>query len=123
MHVDWSIPDDQPMCLHVLHALQKLMQDKDTSLFPYLISGVPPGFEAISPSTCFPLSSSSPADEVPMLNVHSSNWSSAEDHPEDVQPLIDEEVKQGWVMPCDGTIEDAQNQWPESLREVGAGIK
>ena len=112
VHVDWSIPDDQPMCLHVLHAVQKLLQDKDTALFPYLISGVPTGFdEAILPSQCFPLTSPT-ADEVPMLSVHFSNWSSAEEHPEEVKPLIDEEVKQGWVMPFDGTLEDAQSHWP-----------
>ena len=113
VHVDWGIPDAQPMHLHVLHDLQKLMHDNDTSLFPYLINGVPTGFdEAILPSTCFPLNPSSTSDEVPMLSVHFSNWSSAEEHPEDVLPLIEEEVKQGWVMPFDGTLEDAQIQWP-----------
>ncbi len=96
VQVDWRIPDDQPMYLHILHALQKLMQDKDTSLFPYLICGVPTGFDdAISPSNCFPLNSSSNTDDVPMLSVHFSSWSSSEEHPNDVIPLIEEEVKQG----------------------------
>ena len=113
LHVDWGIPDDQPMHLHVLHALQSLMRDKDTSLFPYLINGVPTGFDtAITPSSCFPSISPSPTDEAPMLSVRFSNWSSAEEHPEDVQPLIEEEIKKGWVMPSEGTIEDAQIQWP-----------
>ena len=116
VQADWRIPYDQPMCLHVLYALQKLMQDKDTSLFPYLMCGVPTGFDdAISPSNCFPLNSSSPTDDVPMLRVHFSNWSSAEEHPDDVMPLIEEEVKQGWVMPFEGTLEDAQVRWPAGV--------
>ena len=88
---------------YILHALQKLMHDENIS-FLYLIRSVPIGFdEAISPSTCFPSFDPSSIDEAFVLSIHFSNWSSAEDQPKDVQPLIDEEVKQGRVIQFEGT--------------------
>ena len=39
---NWSIREHQPMHLHILAALQQIMQDPDTSLFPSLLEGVGP---------------------------------------------------------------------------------
>ena len=52
---DWSVPADQPICLHVLKQLCQCMDDPDTAVFPYLIEGVPIGTDTpILPSNCFP---------------------------------------------------------------------
>ena len=54
--VNWDIPADQPMHLHILHSLQKILDDPDVALFPYLLDGVPTGFdEPIRASNCFPV--------------------------------------------------------------------
>ena len=50
-----------------------------------------------------------------MLSVHHTNWQSAEDDPDTVQELIQKEVDSGWVVPFDGTIEDAQCAFPDGL--------
>ena len=65
------------------------MEDPDTELFPYLIEGVPLGInENIAPSKCFPLQPPSTEFDPPLLSVHHTNWSSAEDDPETVRELI-----------------------------------
>ena len=52
--VDWSIPQDQPYCLHALSALSSALQDCDISLFGALLQGVPTGFKQDIPlSGCF----------------------------------------------------------------------
>lgn len=107
--VSWDIPSDQPMHLHILYSLQKILGDPDVALFPYLLEGVPTGFDGpIQPSNCFPLSQPDESAESPLLSVHHCNWSSAEDHPDEVRALIDEEVKNGWVTPFHGSLSDAQ---------------
>jgi hypothetical protein len=85
------------------------MHDPDVSLFPYLIAGVPLGIdEDIQPSLCFP---SNPPDnpyDPPLLSIHHTNWQSAEDAPDTVQELIDQEIVAGWVSQFPGTMEEAQ---------------
>ena len=52
--IDWSIPPDQPYCLHALSALSSALQDCDISLFGALLQGVPTGFKQDIPlSGCF----------------------------------------------------------------------
>ena len=123
--VNWDIPSDQPMHLHILHSLQKILGDPDVALFPYLLEGVPTGFDGpIQSSNCFPLSQPDDSAESPLLSVHHCNWSSAEDHPDEVRALIDEEVKNGWVTPFHGSLADAQEQWPlgGGRRQAGTGV-
>jgi len=72
---DWSVPDDQQLCLFILQKLCLCMQDPDTALFPYLIEGVPLGIdEEIQPSKCFPMQTSDLPFEPPLLSVHHTNW-------------------------------------------------
>ena len=93
---DWAVPADEQLCLHIVQALCHCMQDPDVSLFPYLISGVPPGIdEDIHPSKCFPLNPTDSQFDPPLLSVHHTNWQSAEDDPETVQELIQKEVDSG----------------------------
>ncbi len=99
---DWSIPSDQAMHLFILQSFQRITEDKDTSLFGYLIDGVPTGFDKpIEPSHCFPLNTDESSMET-SLSIHHVNWASAEDDMDIVQDLVREEVNQGWVSPFHG---------------------
>ena len=103
---NWEIPHDQPMHLHILSSLCQIMEDKDTTLFPYLIGGVPVGIEeTISRSFCFPPSKPKNPDDNPLLSVHHCNWQSAEDNPDDVSSLIQKEIDEQWVEEFHGTLE------------------
>ena len=92
------------------------MQDPDSDLFPFLISGVPLGInEDILPSKCFPLNPTDTPYDPPLLSVHHTNWQSAEDDPTTVQELINKEVDAGWVEPFHGTLEEAQIHFGHGL--------
>ena len=113
---DWSIPKDQNIALFILQRLCQCMGDPDTELFPYLVEGVLLGInESIAPSRCFPLQPASPEFDPPLLSVHHTNWSSAEDDPEIVNELIQKEIDSGWVEQFQGTVEDAQQFFENGL--------
>ena len=120
---DWSVPKDQQLCLVILQKLCMCMQDPDTALFPYLIEGVPLGIdEEIQPSHCFPIQVSDTPFEPPLLSVHHTNWQSAEDEPSIVMELIQKEIDAGWVVPFDGTMEDAQVFFQDGLAVGKLGL-
>ena len=109
---NWTIPADQPMHLFILQSFQRITEDKDTSLFGYLIDGVPTGFDkAIEPSHCFPLNTDESSSDT-LLSVHHVIWASPEDNMDIVQDLVREEVSQGWVSPFNGDLAAAQDKWP-----------
>ena len=109
---NWDIRAHQPMCLHILHCLNALMRDPDQSLFPALLEGVGTGFQQDIPaSNCFPLNNSDETDEPP-LSAHLSNWQSAEDDIALTTELVQQEIDKGWVFPFEGTLADAQQQYP-----------
>ena len=120
---NWEIPTDQPMHLHILSSLCRIMDDKDTTLFPYLTGGVPVGIEeTISRSFCFPPSKPKNPDENPLLSIHHCNWQSAEDNPEDVSSLIQKEIDEQWVEEFHGSLEDAQERWPKGVAVGKLGL-
>ena len=97
-----QVDDGQPYCLHGLHALQTLsllIMDKDTSLFPCLIEGVPTGFDKNIPkSNVFaPRESDSTIDAE--LLLCEGNWSSAEANPDLLRQLVAKEVEAGHLVP------------------------
>ena len=113
---DWSVPDGQQICLHILHQLSQCMGDLDLAIFPYLLEGVPIGSDVpITPSNCFPLQPTPEDYDPPLLSVHHTNWASAEESPEVVQSLIDKEVDAGWVQKFPGTLEEAQSHFEHGL--------
>ena len=66
--VDWTISPDQPMHLHILHAMSRHMNDPDVAIFPYLFGGVPIGIDTtIVPSHCFPLVETTDSDDNTLL--------------------------------------------------------
>ena len=109
---NWEVRTHQPMCLNILHCLSTLMRDPDNTLFPSLIEGVGTGFQRDIPlSHCFPLSNSEDNEEPP-LSAHLTNWQSAEDDIALTRELVQQEIDKGWVFPFEGTLEDAQQQYP-----------
>lgn len=120
--MDWSVPAEQPFCLHALHALSHWIQDADVNLFPSLLEGVPTGFQRDIPSSHVfaPSSNEPPLD--PQLSSHFSNWKSAEDHPEITAELLEEEVSQGWVQKYDGDIDQARLTWPTGVALGKLGV-
>ena len=110
--IDWTIREHQPMHLSILHAFSKIMVDTDSALFPCLIAGVGTGFQHDIPrSNCFPPVDRDTLEDVP-LSAHHTNWNSAEDDLDLTRKLVQEEVDKGWAFPFNGTLEDAQQQFP-----------
>eukprot|EP00435_Cladocopium_sp_Y103_P057137 s317_g19.t1 len=57
-----------------------------------------------------------------MTSVHHVNWQSAEDDPATVQELIDKEVASGWVSIFSGSLEEAQEQFPDGFAMGKLGL-
>ena len=111
---DWSIREHQPMALRIMRMLHSIQQDWDVSLFPSLEEGVHTGFERNIPlSNCFPLRSHSArfTEDVP-LSAHLSNWNSAESDLDLTRKLVQVELDEGWVFEYQGSLEDAQRDFP-----------
>ena len=98
---DWSVPSGQQICLHI--SLVCAWETLTLQFFPYLLDGVPSGSDVpITPSHCFLLQPVPEDYQPPLLSVHHTHWSSAEEAPEVVQELIDKEVDAGWVQKFHG---------------------
>ena len=121
---DWQVRAHQPMHLNILKSLSLIMQDEDQTLFDSLINGVTTGFHNdIPPSKCFP-PNDRPSDPSTMdsLSAHFSNWQSVMDHPELTQELVQEEIEKGWVFEYEGTLADAQAEFPGGVALGKLGI-
>lgn len=119
---DWSVPDNQPLCIAILDGLSSCMEDPDRILFQYLPQGVPIGVDHdIVPSQCFP-PNENPESNESMLSVHHTNWMSAEENPETVLELIRKEVTEGWVREFHGTLEEAQSFFTHGIAVGKLGL-
>ena len=116
---DFSVPPGQPYCLSALSRLSHLIADKDTSLFPALMQGVPTGFDKDIPRshTLRPRRESG-VDEGHELLICEGNWKGAEEDPALLQQLIDEELEAGYleVIP---DLETAFRRWGKERVAVG----
>ena len=122
MQPNWDIPQNQPLCLHVLQALSRVMEDPDTALFQHLIDGVPTGYlRNIPPSHCFEQTADAD-DDPPPLSVHFDGWKSAHDDPTITTELVEEELRQGWVFEFPGTLEEAQTAYPIGVSVGKLGV-
>ena len=96
--IDWAIPDNQHLTLHILNSLSKLIGDPDKELFPLLIQGVPTGFKHDIP----PSFATVDRDEDDMhepLSVHMSSRKSAHDAESITDELVQLELDKGWIEP------------------------
>ena len=51
----------------------------------------------------------------PNLSIHLENWKSAEDRPELVDELVQDELDKGWIYRFNGSVEDARAAFPLGL--------
>ncbi|CAE7896988.1 Plscr3, partial [Symbiodinium necroappetens] len=108
---DFSVPPGQPYCLSALSRLSHLIADKDTSLFPALMQGVPTGFDKDIPrSHTLRPRRETDSDEGHELLICEGNWKGAEEDPALLQQLIEEELAAGYleVIP---DLETAFRHW------------
>ena len=99
------------------------MQDLDTELFPALIRGVSTGFQdEIAPSNVFPIKRDIQDTDKLDLSVHMTNWHSSESQPELTAELVNEELKKGWLISFDGTLEQAKQRYPLGVAVGKLGI-
>ena len=119
---DWSIRQHQPMHLHILHSLQRIMHDFDFTLLPSLLEGVRTGFStAIPPSGIFPPKERVDTEPDP-LSAHLSNWQSAEEDLPLTRERVQEEVDKGWVFAYPGSLDEAQQEYPEGVAIGKLGV-
>ena len=122
LQADWSIREHQPMFLAILQSLHHIMRDPDVTLFPSLLEGVRTGVSGNIPaSSVFPRNTAEPAIELP-LSVHLTNWQSAEEDPALTESLVAEELEKGWVFKYSGTLEQAQQEFPNGVSVGKLGI-
>ncbi|CAE7730100.1 unnamed protein product, partial [Symbiodinium sp. KB8] len=110
--------DGQPFRLNLLHSIALSIADKDAQLPLLLDQGVPTGaFEPLPSSGQWaqaPHSIDASTDlQGPHLEHCRGNWTAAEQSPELLAQLIQQEVEKGFVKCFEGTEEDAALQWPK----------
>ena len=112
--VSWCVSEGQPYCLEALQLVSALVSDRDTALFPCLLSGVPTGFDADIPlsNVLVPQGAGHPfAQEIAICH---SNWSSAEADPETFALVEEELEKKGWLFEVD-SLASAQERFGSKL--------
>ena len=113
-----AISPGQPFRLNLLHSIALSIADKDAQLPLLLDQGVPTGaFEPLPSSGQWaqaPHSIDASTDlQGPHLEHCRGNWTAAEQSPELLAQLIQQEVEKGFVKRFEGTEEDAALQWPK----------
>ena len=114
--MDWSIREHQPICLKALQLVSRFIQDPDSKLFPMLLAGVPTGLKRDIPaSNVFAPAPQMEQQSAPEFLTHTSNWKSAEDHDDITCSLLQEELTQQWIVPFEGTLQQAHATFPEGV--------
>ena len=99
-----DISPGQPFRLKLWHRLATFLRDPDADFLLQLPTGVRLGVnESLTPSPAWPQHSGMLPEEVPLQDC-SDSWKSAQDHPEIVQSLIQEELDAGFIAHVPGGI-------------------
>eukprot|EP00435_Cladocopium_sp_Y103_P009098 s5486_g2.t1 len=110
--MNWEIRAKQPLCLHALQQISAYLHDADQHLFPALLQGVPTGLQRDIPeSHVFAVHTTIHEQDID-LTTHMTNWKSAEDHDDITSSLLQEELRQNWIVPFDGSLQQARQQYP-----------
>ena len=113
--ISWAAAPGQPYSLDALQALATVLGDRDVSLWPSLKQGVPLGVKGDIPMshTLIPLDNPSwdPRDQD--FQICSGNWPGAEEAPELLEKLIQEELSAGYLEPVP-SLETAQQRWDQA---------
>ena len=93
-----------PFRLQLWHRLATFLGDPDADFLLQLPHGVPLGVnEPLKPSPAWPAYTGTLPEEVPLQDCLDS-WKSAQDHPEIVQSLIQEELDAGFIAHVPGGV-------------------
>ncbi|OLP75956.1 hypothetical protein AK812_SmicGene44177 [Symbiodinium microadriaticum] len=108
-----AISPGQPFRLNLLHSIATAIQDKDAQLPTILEEGVPTGaFDPLPSSKQWPQAphsiDASSDLQGPHLEHCRGNWTAAEQSPELLAQLIEQEVEKGFVKRFEGT-----EDWPK----------
>ena len=99
-----DISPGQPFRLKLWHRLASFLQDPDADVLLQLPKGVHLGVnQPLTPSPAWPQHSGTLPEEVPLQDCLDS-WKSAQDHPEIVQSLIQEELDAGFIAHVPGGV-------------------
>jgi hypothetical protein len=101
----------QPYNLNVVEDIRAVTHDRDHSLVPNLLSGIPAGyFKPIPASVIFLAITRMLEAEKEPLRICADNWESAEDDPDPTKGLVKADVGEGFVKHFAGALEDARAQ-------------
>ena len=111
-----QVAQGQPFRLGLLQLFATATQDPDSSLCGMLENGVSTGiFEPIESSMQW-VQQAQHIEDPDLDGIHllhcQGNWTQAEKNPQLLDELVANEVKQGWVKPFAGTLEQAEKKWP-----------
>ena len=114
-NISWQPHEGQPYSLFAMQALAHVMQDKDESLWPALMSGVPTGhFHDIPKSNVFvPTSEANSDTDVSSLQVCETNWKGARENPDELRNLLQTEIEHGWLEEL--PLSEARQRWGEHV--------
>ena len=110
------VAQGQPFRLGLLQFFATATQDPDSNLCGMLENGVSTGiFEPIESSMQW-VQQAQHIEDPDLHGLHllhcQGNWTQAEKNPQLLDELVANEVKQGWVKPFAGTLEQAEKKWP-----------
>jgi len=92
-----AVPPGQPFKLHLWYRLASFLGDSDAHFLLDLVQGVPLGVnETLAPSPAWPTHTGTVANPEPLLQC-SDSWKGAQDHPDIVDQLVEEELQAGFI--------------------------
>ena len=107
-HLLMAAPPGQPFKLHLWYRLASFLGDTDARLLLDLVQGVPLGVnEQLVPSPAWPIHIGTVTNPEPLLQCNDS-WKSAQDHPDIVQQLVEEELQAGFIELVPGGLAELQ---------------
>ena len=108
VQLDWSVPPGQPFALHVL---SKHVGDKDASLRPSLLGGVPGGVDGNMPRShvFLPKTTGDPPEKD--FLVRTGKWHQAEDNQQLLEQLVFAEFDARYIEEVEN-LAAAEARWP-----------
>lgn len=97
--------------LHLWYHLASFLGDPDAQFLLDLVKGVPLGVnETLTPSPARPVHAGTVASPEPLLEC-SDSWKSAQDHPNVVAQLIEEELHAGFIELVPGGLQELHSRY------------
>ena len=114
-HPNLSAHSNQPFRLGLLRNLLQLMQNPDIGLIDIAESGFHTAvFEPIRFSGIWLRQQTEAREDLP-LKIYDTNWKSAEEDPDTVSRLIQEDIDANFVQEFHGDTAQARKRWPKGV--------